>query len=398
MKLLFTHRFFWPDTPPYALMLREIAGHFATPEAGPHEVHAFASQPSYRDGGAGAPARETLDGIKVRRCFAFQGEKRNPVKRLANVVIYCLALMLHILRLRPDVVTASTFPPVAAGWCASLASRMVGARFIYHMQDIHPEVSVYSGGALGKGVLRRVLTWLDNQTLRRSAAIVTLSEDMADTLRARGLGPLPIHVINNFELTDFDASPDAAASVDPALLKAPGTTRVIFAGNLGRFQNLPALSAGIARCFDDHPDLELMFLGSGQAEAELKAAWGAHPQVRFAPFMPFAQAQSVIADADIGLVSLTPDIYRVAYPSKILTYAGLGLPVFALVEPESRLAQDLEAKGQGVVPQSPAPDDIAAALERFLSQRSAGAPTRIRADWTRTDAMAAWQTLLKSGL
>lgn len=396
MKLLLSHRFFWPDTPPYALMLRDIAESLAHDG---HEVHVFASQPSYRaEAAETAPRREQMGPLMVRRCFAFAGEKKSPLKRIANVVIYCLALIWQILRERPDVVSASTFPPVAAAWCASWASKRVGAKFIYHMQDIHPEVSVYSGGRMGRGVLRRLFTLLDNQTLRRAASIVVLSEDMADTLRARDTGALPITVINNFMLNSFD---DAPPPMNPAYAKPPGTTRAIFAGNLGRFQNLPLLAKGVAQCFDSHPDLELMFLGSGEAEAELKATWGDHPQVRFAPFLPFAEAKAIIAEADIGLVALTPDIYRVAYPSKVLSYAGLGLPILALIEAESRMAKDLATQGIGAAPTPAAdgtlpPSAIAEALESLLSQTP---PREQVLDWYQQVGDAAyvlprWQALV----
>ncbi len=142
---------------------------------------------------------------------------------------------------------------------------------------------------------------------------------------------------------------------------------MIFAGNLGRFQNLPLLAEGVAQCFDDHPDLDLFFLGDGAAQADLMARWGDHPQVRFGPFLPFAQAKHLVAEASVGLVSLTPDIYRVAYPSKVLTYAGLGVPVLALVEPESHLAQGLESAGIGAVAQAATPEAIGAALRKLLN-------------------------------
>lgn len=278
--------------------------------------------------------------------------------------------------MRADVVTAGTFPPVIAAWCASLAAGLTGARFIYHVQDIHPEVSVYSGGNLGRGLPMRLLRWLDNQSLRRAHAIVTLSPDMAETLRARNLGDLPIHVINNPPL-------DAEETVAPPaeLQKPVGTVRVIFAGNLGRFQNLPLMADGVALCFDDHPELELMFLGDGVALPELKARWGDHPQVRFAPFLPFAQARGIIAGSDIGLVSLSRNLYRVAYPSKIATYLDLGLRILALVEPESQMARELEAKGCGAVPSSPEPKAITEALEKVRGMESMSAPPVANTGW-----------------
>ena len=360
MKVLLTHRYFAPDSSPYGVILRRIALDLA---AAGHEVEVFTSLPSYGRDPAKAPRREQLGAVAVRRIWVFSEAKRNPLARLFNVLIYCAALFFHILRARADVVTACTFPPVIAAWSASLAARLSGARFVYHIQDIHPEISTYSGGRLGRGQPAHLLTALDNQTLRRADAIVTLSEDMVDTLRARGLGPLPITLINNPALEhdgDLIAPP-------PDLVKPEGTTRVIFAGNLGRFQNLLLLAEGVAQCFAAHSELELMFLGDGVALPELKTRWGDHPQVRFAPFLPFAQAKGIIAGADIGLVSLNANIYRVAYPSKVSTYLDLGLRILALVEPESQMARGLERRATGAVPRAATPESIGAALETLLT-------------------------------
>lgn len=360
MRILLTHRYFWPDTAPYGLILRQLGEDLA--DAG-HEVTVFTSKPSYGKGLPDALSRAQLGKLNVRRIRVLPDPRSLPLIRVFNMLQYCAALFFHVLGARADVVTAGTFPPVLAGWSASLAARMTGARFIYHVQDIHPELSGQSGGRLGWGLAARLLRWLDNQTLRRADSIVTLSEDMAETLLARGLGDLPIAILNNPPLK-------AAAPVDPPqdLVKPEGRLRVIFAGNIGRFQNLPLLAEGVSRCFEAHPNLELMFLGDGVALEGLKARWGEHPQVRFAPFLPFDQARAVIAEADIGLVSLSPGLYRVAYPSKLSTYLDLGLTVLALIEPESRMAQMLESTGHGAAAAFPEPEAIAAALERLLSR------------------------------
>lgn len=369
MRILLTHRFFWPDTSPYGVILRSLGEELAG--AG-HDVRVFTSKPSYGKGAPNAPRMQQLGDIEVRRIWVPSEHRRNPLIRVVNVVIYCVSLFFHVLFSRAHVVTACTFPPVLAAWSASLAAQLTGARFIYHMQDIHPEISSFSGGFLGRRLPSRILRWLDNQTLRRADKIVTLSGDMAETLLARGLGELPIHIINNPSL---DAGP-ARAQPPERLRKPSGTCRVIFAGNLGRFQDLPLLAEGVARCFDKHPELELMFLGDGVALPELNRKWGEHPQVRFAPFMPFAQAREIIADADIGLVSLSPNIYRVAYPSKIATYLDLGLKVLALVEPESQIATELVSARVGAVPTARTAEAVADALESVLEMEKPSSDSR----------------------
>lgn len=359
MKILLTHRYFWPDSPPYAIMIRTI-GQFLS-DAG-NDVHVFSSKPSYR-GSMDAPKLEQIDKLNIVRAWVFQENKKRPIIRGINVLIYCFRLFFHILKLRPDVVTAATFPPVLAAWTGSLASKMVGAKFIYHMMDIHPEVSTYTNGFLGRGVFAVLLRVLDNQTLRRSHRVLVLSEDMGNSLITRGFENLPIEVMDNLYLESI-GSEDLPAE---HFRKPSKTVRAIFAGNLGQFQYLPSLTEGIALCFEDNPNLELVFLGDGTMEADLKARWDKHPQVRFIPFLPFSQAKILIAESDIGLVSLAPNLYKVAYPSKIMNYLRLGVPVLALVEPESHMARDLVEKKAGSVPASYQPEDIKFAMETLLS-------------------------------
>jgi glycosyltransferase involved in cell wall biosynthesis len=388
MRILFTHRYFWPDTPPYANLLRVLAGHFA--DTG-NDVGLFASQPSYRKSEP-APKSERLDGFRVNRVSTLQEAKGNMAARLLNTLVYCAALFVHIVKTRADIVVAATFPPIVAAWTASIAARIAGAAFVYHMQDVHPEVSQNAGGFLGRGLPFRFMRWLDNGTLRRASAIIVLSQDMANTVSARMPSrSLPIHVINNFELSSFDN--DEAPPAD--LAKPAHMRRAIFAGNMGKFQDLGTFVEGIVRGFDDIADLEVLLLGDGEAKADLEKQFANEPRVRFGPFLPYAQAKALIADADLGLVSLMPGICNVSYPSKVLTYIGLGLPMLALVEPNSSLADDIESNGLGAVPANRQADAIADAVKRALSDQDARAKVAAyhKAETSRKAVLAKWQSV-----
>ena len=342
-------------------MLRALTAGVA--KAG-YEVQVVTSMPSYRGKSEGPVYRnESVDGVSIWRAPVISTKSKSTLLRLINTLVYCVCLFLNIIFRRPDVVTAATFPPVVAAWTASLAAKVVRAKFVYHMQDIHPEVSKYSGGVLGSGMPFKVLRTLDNQTLRRATAVVVLSQDMANTLNDRGLGPLPIRIINNFSLQAENVQ--QVAEYD----KSEDKIRIIFAGNLGRFQNLQLLSAGIASRFDSYPHLEFMFLGDGELERELKKTWSDHPQVIFAPFVPYEIAKGIMSDADIGVVSLESDIYRVSYPSKMLTYLSLGLPILALVESGSALAGVTTKEGLGEVPDDFTIEAIGEAVDRLVSNR-----------------------------
>lgn len=394
MKILLTHRYYTPDTPPYALMLHAVARDLH--KAG-HDVQVFTTAPSYKTAaGIKAPARETLDGVKVHRIKAFSENSASPL-RVLNALWYCARLFFKVLSVRPDAVQAATFPPVIAAWSAGLAAKLVGARFVYHMQDIHPEVSMLSKGVVKRRLSDRVFTWLDQGTLKRAASVVVLSQDMKDTLLRRGVDYADkIEIINNFQLEPTNA-PATPPSVEPM---SNGELNVIFAGNIGNFQGLDAVIAA-AQGTSDIDGLHYWFLGEGAAKARLMEQAGAlvNRTVFFAPFRPAAEAAALIQKADLGLASLSPGIHNVSYPSKVLTYLGLGTPVFACIEAESELARTVTTERIGA---SAPPGDVEAiekelrgvwAVRHELPEWSKNADALYRKRFSFESAARAWRKI-----
>ncbi|MFO6464831.1 glycosyltransferase family 4 protein [Jannaschia sp. KMU-145] len=388
MKILLTHRYFWPDSPPYGWMLKAIAE--ALSAAG-HDVHVLTSIPSYTDDAPEAPTRERVGGISVHRVAVRAEGSRAAWVRASNAYSYCRAIRREIEDLRPDVVTASSFPPVIAAATASAAARRVGAAFVYHVQDVHPEASRIGGGLIGRSPVYDMLRARDIRTLKRSDVIVTLSDDMAQTIRSRDASIPDITILNNFTLD----APSGHAPVPPER----GRRRAIFAGNLGRFQDLPALLDGLSLALDRSPDWDVVLMGDGALRANLRARFGDHPRIRFLDRRPYAEAEPIIAGADIGLVSLRSGIEAVAYPSKTETYLGLGLPVLVLADPECALASDIEGRGFGRVALSRDPEDIATAFAALtapeaLARAQAAVQARPDAERARRCALDAWVDLM----
>lgn len=369
MKILLTHRYFAPDTPPYASMLDSIARGLS--KAG-HDVRVFSTLPSYKTGsGIAALKRETRDGLTIHRIRTLS-ENRGGALRALNALWYALALFTEILRVRPDAVHAATFPPIIAGWVASLAARLIGARFVYHMQDVHPEVSLYSSGAMGRGLALKIARWADNATLRRASQIVVLSEDMKNTVLDRGGASADkIRIINNFLP---EAGPATADVTAPS--PSDGALTIIFAGNIGGFQGLNAVIEA-AHMTADLSDLHYWFVGDGSMQSRLIEQAGAlkDQTIFFTPFQPHAVAQEMIRQADLALAALSPSIFRVSYPSKVLTYLALGAPILAIVEPESELSRMIEAEKIGF---SASPGD------------AAGIAKAARLAWDKRDDLSAY--------
>ncbi|TCJ30201.1 glycosyltransferase family 4 protein [Nocardioides jejuensis] len=383
-RVLAVHRYYWPDTPPYASLLREIVRRWS--DAG-HDVDVLSTQPSYKPELAipHRPKVENADGVTVRR-LDLPPDRSGIVARLLNMVRFPLAVMLRVLVGRGyDVVMCSTAPPVVLAYATSLAARLRRASFVYHCMDIHPEIGALSGEFRAKPVFA-LLRALDRATCRRAAAIVVLSTDMRDALLARDPGLHDrIVVLNNFDLPTYA---DGAEVASP--LPRTDRTRLVFTGNLGRFQGLEALAGAVLAERPGLERLELVLMGEGAAKAAVEQLVAAAPEatrdrVQLLPHGSAASARALVAEADFGVVSLTPEIIRYAYPSKTATYLAESTPIVALVETDSELATAAVAGGYGF---AVAPDDeagLATVLDRVASLDGAAR------DALAASAREAWQ-------
>ncbi len=349
MRVVLVHRYFWPDTPPYAHILKQIALHLG--EAG-HEVTVLTCQPSYDRGRVRyAPAREFIaPGVEVRR-WRVLPDRRHSVVKAVNLVIFGARLMAAGRRLGPvDVVMAASTPPIAIAKVGSWLARRCGARFVYHKQDIYPEV-VLASGILRPGRLASFLRWSDTRTDRASDRVVVLSEDMAKTVRARGVDADRVAVINNFDPWLLELEPDDRRhNAGHRSLPQGDRLQIVFAGNIGRFQNIEAL-VGAALTLRNDGGIVFNFIGDGPMLADLERRV-ADLRIRNIELhgrrTPREVAQFIGDCATLGVVSLAPGIIRTAYPSKTMSYLRHGCPVLAIVEADSELAQTITSSGAGL--------------------------------------------------
>jgi colanic acid biosynthesis glycosyl transferase WcaI len=391
MRVVLVHRYFWPDTPPYAHILRQIALRLG--EAG-HEVTVLTCQPSYdRAQVRHAPARELIaPGVEVRR-WRVLPDRRHSVVKAINLAIFGARLMVAGRRLgQIDVVMAASTPPIAIAKVGSWLARRCGARFVYHKQDIYPEV-VLASGVLRPGRLASLLRWADARTDRAADRVVVLSEDMAKTVRARGVDADRVAIINNFDPWTIvrDSDGDIPTISDHHCGAGAGSTlQLVFAGHLGRFQNLESVIEAAVTLRDD-ARLRFHFFGDGPMKATLQRKIADH-DLRNVMLYGHRDAEEV-ADfirtrADFGIVSLVPGVIGTAYPSKTMSYLRNGCPVLALVEAESELARTIVDAGVGMQADPADVGKLAETLRQLAEHPLAYADARSRTSDLYRDAFS----------
>jgi glycosyltransferase involved in cell wall biosynthesis len=238
---------------------------------------------------------------------------------------------------------------------------------------------------------------MDSWTCAQAQPVVVLSDDMAKTLIDRNHDKSPkTVVINNFSLPSEGATSHQ--------LPFPWPTEqfvLLFAGNIGRFQGLDALMDAMQRLRDRH-DIRLVMMGDGTEKERLaRQADESGVRVSFVGHQPIEVAKGAMARASVGFVSLLPELYRYAYPSKTMTYLEQGCPVLVAVEKESCLARDLVDNGAGVAIPSGDVESLANAISSLANDLERLGSMRARAlefsgrEFDIDVVLAKWSSLLQ---
>jgi colanic acid biosynthesis glycosyl transferase WcaI len=386
VKVLLAHKHITPDVTTHARMLSFIGSWLH--DAG-HEVTIFGAMPSYNGsyGGEQPPRREDAEGVAIVRT-ASVGKLGGRRKQLEGV-LFALRLAAHLARPRRryDVISITTAPPVMVGVLCRLALAGRRTKVVYHCQDLQPEASL-AAKVLHPGIVTRAMRRIDRATCTWADRVVVLSADMRATVAERGATTDNVAIINN-----FNVEPDQeVGELDAELKPEPGLARLVFTGNIGRFQGLENLVDAMALLRDE--PVELVLMGNGAiVEALRQRAAASGARVRFVAHQPVATVYALIKSADLGVVSLAADVHRSAYPSKTITYLFAGCPLLVVADTSSQLVADVLEHGVGAVCPPDRPDELAEVIRTALTgprpdehtiEKAAIAlfdPERARHDW-----------------
>lgn len=330
------HRYFWPQNYPYATMLKDIVESLVGDDA---RITVYST---ITDKNAGKLRYKWASGlsIAVKSTRLSTERKASIFKKIINSVRFGVWLFFSLVFSHHDKVLVATTPPVIIAFLVTVLSKIKGFKVIYHCQDIHPE-SLRINGSVKSSLVYRLLLMLDRFTVKNAWKVIVLSKDMKQTILSRG-DSRKVDVINNFVFHELAKNECIEANKSTKI-------RFIFAGTLGHFQNLEILINGL-KPFRDREDLEFIFLGDGPLKTKISTIAESINlnNVKFLPSVPVDKALQHMFCSDVGIVSLSKGVAKVAFPSKSIMYMSTGLPIFAVIDKDSELSQILDTFQMGV--------------------------------------------------
>ena len=335
-----------------------------------HQVQVLTGFPNY-PGGAIYPGYrvrghqvEDVDGVIVHRVPLYPSHDTGAIGRVANYVSFALAAACigPFVIERPDLIYVY-HPPATVGLPAMVLSKRFGCPYVYDVQDLWPDTLRATGMVNSRVLLGLVGRWC-RLVYAAASRVVVLSPGFKRRIVARGVSADQVEVIPNWaEEFGEPAGPAANPSAERARL-----FEVLFAGNLGKVQQLDTILAAADRLRVSRPQVRFRLMGDGIERARLEAsARSQHlDNVVFVPRGTPAEAARAMADADALLVHLQRDeLFEITIPSKTQAYLQAGRPILMGVEGD---AADLVMRaGAGLCFSPEDPESLAAAVTTLTS-------------------------------
>lgn len=335
MKILIVSQYFWPENFRINDLVQELV------QRG-HGVMVLTGVPNYPAGRVfdaylqNPKAFEHYSGAQVWRVPMLargHGAVRLFLNYLSFVIGACLFGPWRLRGQQADVIFVFEPSPVTVGLPAILLGRIKRAPVVFWALDLWPETLA----AIGVVRSPRVLGWVGHLVrfiYERCTLVLGQSRGFLASIAKYCSNTQKIRYFPSWAEEVF-SQPDLVPALEVPVLD--GVFNVLFAGNIGEAQDLPAVLEA-AESLKHNPAIRWLIVGDGrksdwlQMEVERR---GLQSNVLLLGRFPVERMPSFYAHAGALLVSLKKDpVFSMTIPGKVQSYLMAGVPLVGMLDGE----------------------------------------------------------------
>lgn len=302
-------------------------------EAG-HSVHIIQKN----TGGNLSPIPEKLNHYNVTTdVIPYQAaDKGNFIARYLTELKYINACKKYITSDYDAVFIQSN--NVAGFAVKAIRNKLPKAIMTFNVQDIFPYNLIFSGGLKRNSIVFKVLATEQRYGYKHVDHVITISEDMKDTLVGDGVDASKVEVVYNWSYQD-----ELYENVDTSIVSHmidKNYFNVVYAGNIGIMQNVDILIEA-AKLMRDDSGIWFHIIGNGVYKDKLavRAKEYGITNISFWPMQPPELAPVIYSAADVNVIPLVKDVYKTALPSKTATCLACQKPIIFAIGKDSKFGR-----------------------------------------------------------
>jgi colanic acid biosynthesis glycosyl transferase WcaI len=314
----------------------------------------------------GTPRRlvqeEPIGRVRVIRAAHYLPATQDAFRRALNEATFGFIGLLASRRAERPGAILRVVPSLSGGVLARLLGRRFGVPCGLLFQDLMGPAASQSGMA-GGGVVASATTAAERWATGRARAIGVVATSFGPYLRSLGIpSDRLLHVPNWSRLAEANLPVDA---VRARFGWTNGRQIVLHAGNIGLKQGLEQVVEAARAAAERGDPVRFVFSGGGSQAGAIRAAAQDLGNVDFLGVQPDGIHASLLAAADVLLLSERATQIDMSLPSKLTSYYAAGRPILAAVPLGGGSAAEVERSGAGIVVPAGGPEPILDALTRL---------------------------------
>lgn len=331
MRILLVTQYFYPEV----FKSNDLA--FELAKRG-HHVDALVGIPNYPEGkyfkgyGIFKKRHEVINGVNIYRVFQTprgKGGWRLPVNYFSFVIFGCLRVLFQFAwKKRYDCIIGHEPSPIFQAYPALLLRKLRKTPFYYWIMDLWPDAMKSGGGVKNEKILNTVDKMVKN-IYKQTDKILITSKRFREPIAAKGNFANKIIYFPNWsdDILQMDDSYE--------IPQLPEGFKIMIAGNLGKSQNLEAVTE-VMLGLKDVPEVKWVFVGGGSRKEWLEEFIkenGLEDSAVCLGQYPFKAMPAFYKQADAMLVTLRagfPHLEAVV-PARLQSYMSAGRPVLAMI-------------------------------------------------------------------
>jgi len=251
-----------------------------------------------------------------------QKKFQSTALRLVGFVYWHIVSFVSALFIKNVEVILSPSPPLTIGLINLWLGKLKGAKVIYNVQEVYPDI-------LGKksGVVFKVLSKMERCIYNNSAAITTIDEIFYNTIVGRFKDPGKLHIIPNFVDTEIYRPVSDTLHLDKTLFIEDDHLKLLYAGNIGMAQEWETLIEVAKRTKGKPIDFYVIGEGIMRGFVADKIKEFNLDNVHLLPYQPRERMPEIIAFSDVQYIFMEPKIAAQGFPSKVYTIMASAKPL-----------------------------------------------------------------------
>lgn len=368
-------------------------------------VRVLTSARGYANPALSYPARETLDGVDVRRlALASLGKGSLSSRSAGGLFFLAQAFLRGLFGSRPTHVLVSTSPPMAPLF-GMLVARLRRAPHTFWLMDLNPDQAIATGAVTARALPARLLERANRAAARKSRAVVALDDFMAARVRERWQLDGRLAVLPPWPLEEHVTPVPHAENPFRDRHGLQGKRVVMYSGNLSPVHPIDTILQAARELRDAR--LAFVFIGDGGARTAVEEAIRRDrlEHALLLPYQPLADLRYSLSAADVHLVSMGANMVGIVHPCKVYGAMAAARPLLYLGPRRSHVGELVEKIDIGwhvdhgdVAGAVATLREIAAAPEAALAARGARARAALSAELSQRRLLASFCDILEHGV